>query len=154
MEKYNEINALVEEKIDELNKYVERLKKENAKVNELKGEYERLRKKLNYEKEEFNKKKDDVRAEFERKKEEELKKIEKEKKILLKNTNLLQNFPSKKVRDEIDGLKEQILKLQEEIKAKEQRNTLTLTRLKKQLNDAMTQNETLKQEIKVYETAL
>ena len=30
-------------------------------------------------------------------------------------------FPSKKERDEIDGLKEQILKLQEEIKAKEQR---------------------------------
>ena len=151
MEKYNEINQLVNEKIEELNRNIERLQKENIKVNELKNEYERLKKKYNFEMKDFTKKKEAAEAEFEKKKEEEIKKIEKEKKIQLKNTNLLQNFPSKKEREEIDNLKEQILKLQEEIKSKEQRNTLTITRLKKQLNDAKNKNETLKGEIKVYE---
>lgn len=151
MEKYNEINQLVNEKIEELNRNIERLQKENLKVNELKSEYERLKKKYNYEIKDFNKKKETAESEFAKKKEEELKKIEKEKKIQMKNTNLLPNFPSKKEREEIDNLKEQILKLQEDIKAKEQKNSLTITRLKKQLNDAKIKNETLKGEIKVYE---
>ena len=89
--------------------------------------------------------------EFERIKEEERRKIEHEKKIQIRNTKLLRDFPSKKEREEIDNLKEQMMKLQEESKSKDQRNKLAIDRLKRQLEESIKKNENLKIEIKYYE---
>ena len=77
------------------------------------------------------KKKENDIIEFERIKEEERRKIEHEKKIQIRNTKLLRDFPSKKEREEIDNLKEQMMKLQEESKSKDQRNKLAIDRLKR-----------------------
>ena len=105
-----------------MNKIIEKIKKDNNKVSELKREYERLQRKFKSEQEEYNKKRENDMIEFERMKEEERKKIEHEKKIQIRNTKLLRDFPSKKEREEIDNLKEQVMKLQEDIRSKDQRN--------------------------------
>ncbi|MCQ2820344.1 MAG: hypothetical protein MJ252_24010, partial [archaeon] len=76
---------------------------------------------------------------------------ERERKVQVRNTKLLQKYTNKKEREEIDALKEQVMKLQEEMRSKEQRNKLVLERLKKQLEDAQKKNTDLKNEIKVYE---
>lgn len=142
---------LVNQKISELNNEIDKLKRENEKVGKLKVEYDRLTKKLNREVEEFSGKKEKEMEEFNKWKEEELKKIEKERKVYLRNTKLLQNMPNRKEREEIDNLKEQNLKLQEEMKAKDQRNKLAMDRLKKQLEEANKKNEDLQKEIKFME---
>ena len=149
-----QIKDLVNEKIAELNKVIEKLKKDNIRVIELKKEYERLSKKYKIEVEEYNKKRENNRIEFEKMKEEERKKIEHEKKIQIRNTKLLRDFPSKKEREEIDNLKEQIMKLQEEMKSKEQRNKLAMDRLKRQLEESNKKNENLRAEIKIYENIM
>ena len=48
----------------------------------------------------------------------------------------MRDFPSKKEREEIDNLKEQMMKLQEESKSKDQRNKLAIDRLKRQLEES------------------
>lgn len=147
----SKINEILNEKIAELNKEIEKLKKENEKVAKLKSEYDRLNKKITREMEEFQIKKDKEQEEFKIWKEEEIKKIEKDRKVYLRNTKLLQNMPNKKEREEMENLKEQNLKLQEEMKAKDQRNKLAMERLKKQLEEANKKNDDLNKEIKFME---
>ena len=110
------INELVQEKIKELNVNVERLQREHNKVLQLKAEYDRLLLKFKNDNEDFAKKKELAEIEFETQKANELKRIEREKQIQKRNTNLLQDFPSKKERTEIDNLKEQIYTLQQQLK--------------------------------------
>jgi centromere protein J len=147
----NNYQEIINEKIEELNKEIDKLKKENEKVTKLKTEYERLTKKLNREMEEYYTKRQKEIEDFELWKEEETKKMEKERKVHLRNTKLLQNMPNRKEREEIDLLKEQVLKQQEEMKAKENRNKLANERTKKQLEDALKKNEELQKEIKFME---
>lgn len=142
---------LVSLKIIELNKQIENVKKENEKVSELKKEYEILTNKLKSDIEEYSQKKEFEKAEFEKYKAAELKKIERERKNQLKSTKNMQNIQSKKEREEIEALKEQIAKLQEEMKIKDQRNKLTIDKLKKQLDEMNKKNEALQNEIKQYE---
>ena len=110
-----------------------------------------MQKKFRNEQDEYNKKRQIDLYEFEKIKEEEKKKIEHEKRIQIRNTKLLRDFPSKKEREEIDNLKEQIMKVQEEMKSKDQRNKLAMDRLKRQLEESIKKNENLKIEIKYYE---
>ena len=145
------INELVQEKIKELNTNVERLQREHNKVLQLKAEYDRLLVKFKNDNEDFAKKKEIAEMEFETQKANELKRIEREKQIQKRNTNLLQDFPTKKERTEIDNLKEQIFNLEQQLKERDKRNKLNLNRLKKQLDDAYKKNESLMQAIKVYE---
>jgi len=147
----NNYQEIINEKIEELNKEIEKLKKENEKVTKLKTEYDRLTKKLNREMEEFYTKRQKEIEDFELWKEDEMKKMDKERKVHLRNTKLLQNMPNRKEREEIDLLKEQVLKLQEEMKAKENRNKLANERTKKLLEDALKKNEELQKEIKFME---
>ena len=58
---------------------------------------------------------------------------------------------NKKERDEIDSLKEQITKLQEELKMKDQKHKAAMDRMKRQLDEVTKKNELLQNEIKQYE---
>lgn len=49
-------------------------------------------------------------------------------------------MPNRKEREEIDGLTKQLKKLEEEVKIKDQRNKLTIERLKKQIAEAKEKN--------------
>jgi centromere protein J len=147
----NPINEILSEKLNELNKEIDKFKKENEKVGKLKAEYDRLTKKINREIEDFNKRKENEMNEFEQYKAEELKKIEKERKVMIRNAKQLQNQPNRKEREEIESLKEQLVKLQDDMKAKDQRNKLAMDRLKKQLEDTTKKNEELQKELKIME---
>lgn len=148
----NQINKdILDDKINELNQEIEKFKKENEKVTKLKSEYERLTKKLNKEIEDFTIKKQREIEDFENYKQDEMKKIEKEKKAYLRNTKLLQSMPNRKEREEIETLKEQVLKLQDEMKSKDNRNRLAMDRMRKQLEESNKKNEDLQKEIKIME---
>lgn len=55
-------------------------------------------------------------------------------------------MPNRKEREEIDGLTKQLKKLEEEVKIKDQRNKLTIERLKKQIAEAKEKNGELIEE--------
>jgi centromere protein J len=147
----NPLNEILNEKLNELNKEIDKFKKENEKVGKLKSEYDRLTKKINREIEDFNKRKEIETNEFEQYKAEEIKKIEKERKAHIKNSKQLQNMPNRKEREEIESLKEQVVKLQEEMKSKDQRNKLALDRVRKQLEESTKRNEELQKELRMME---
>jgi len=59
--------------------------------------------------------------------------------------------PNRKEREEIEALKSQVLKLTEEMKAKDTRNRLNNERLKKQLDEQISKNAELEKELKFME---
>lgn len=58
----------------------------------------------------------------------------------------MKNMPNRKEREEIDNLTKQLKKLEEEVKIKDQRNKLTIERLKKQVAEAKEKNSELIEE--------
>ena len=58
----------------------------------------------------------------------------------------MKSMPNRKEREEIDTLSKQLKKLEEELKIKDQRNKLTIERLKKQIAESKEKNEELIEE--------
>ena len=100
----------------------------------------------------YKKKENDIIS-FEKMKEEELKKLEKERKYQLRNINKnnQKEAQNKKEREEIESLRGQLNKLQDEIKLKEQRSRIAIDKIKKQLDETNKNNEALSEKIKYYE---
>jgi len=144
-------SIVVNEKLKELSKEFNKLKSENEKVAKLKFEYEKLNKKLITEMQEWTEKKEQETKDFEQWKEEEIKKLKKEKKVQEKNLKQLTSQPNRKEREEIEALKAQVVKLTEEMKAKDTRNKLNLERLKKQYDEQVVKNAELEKELKFLE---
>jgi hypothetical protein len=132
--KFKDDKQILDEKLKALDKEVQKFKNENENLSKLKLEYEKLTMKLNTDIRAFNLKKENDLKEFEIWREEEFKKINKEKKLLEKNSQ--NKLVSKKEKDEIELLRCQILKLQEDHRMKENTNKLVIDKLKKQLEEA------------------
>ena len=147
----SELQKMVNDKIEALNAEIAKFKAENDKVKRMRQKQEDMMKNLNKEMEDFQKKKEQEEKEFEVYKEEELKKIRKEKKITQKHFQAIANIPNRKEREEIEALKEQLSKAQEELKARDQRNKLVIERMRKQIEELSTRNAELQQEVKLLE---
>ena len=142
------------EKLKELNNQIQSLKIENEMVNKKKNEYEKLTVLLQQEINDFNDRKETETREFELYKENEKNKLLKEKKLFDKNLKALQsqqNAPNRKEREEIELLKQQLIKANEESKKKDTTNKLALDRLRKQLDEANYKIADLSKELKSLE---
>lgn len=135
----------IDQQIKQLNIEIVKFKEERQKVFRLKNEYEKLHYKLQEDLNSFNLRK----KEFETYRENEIKKLQKEKKNMMQeiksfnnlkvqNQNLTMN--AKRDKEQIENLKNQILKIQNENKQKEINNKLMIDKLKKQLEDAKKEN--------------
>ena len=132
---------IIEQKMNELNAELSECKEEKARMERLNNECLRIKLKLNNDMEQLNLRKD----EFEKYRETEIKRFEKERKLLntlkIQNQTLTQN--AKKDKDTIEGLKNQIIKIQQEMRQKETTSKLTIDKLKKQIEELKLKNETL-----------
>ena len=130
----------------ELENEIRKYKIENEKLNKLKKECEKETKKLSKKIEEIDILREQEKKEFEALKETEIKKIQQEKRIMERQTKALQNMPNKKEKTEIEALKKETDKLQEESKAKDLKYKLQIERIKKQYDDLTNTNKTLTEE--------
>ena len=110
---------------------MEILQNEINNVNELKKEYEKLNMYYNNELDKHERKLVNLKDIYTLKKEEEIKKIEEEREIL-KKENLFTDFPKEGKRDEILFLKDEINKINIEIKNKEEYFKDTIDKLEKE----------------------
>jgi hypothetical protein len=145
------VKRYVNDKIEVLNTEISKFKLENERVKKVRRKYEDMMKELNQKTEEFQKKKEQEMQELEEWKEGEKRKIKNEKKLAERQSKALANVPNRKEREEIENLKKQVTKLTDEIKIKEQRNKLTVERMRKQIDDLTLRNAEYQQEIKHYE---
>ena len=151
IENKDNYTSVANEKLKELNNEIVKLKIENEKVSKIKNEYEKLTILLQEENKEFSDKKDRENRDFENYKEDERNKILKEKKLFDKNLKAMQvqqNAPNRKEREEIESLKQQIIKLTEDTKKKETTNKLAIDRLRKQLDESNNKMAELSKELK------
>lgn len=144
-----------QERLIELNQHIQIVKNEKQKVLEMKNDYERLTKKLREDIMEYSRKKEQEKFEFEKYKEEELKKIEREKKVQYRNIKSLQTTAQmKKDKEENEFLKSEVLKLKEELKAKDQRNKLAMDRLRRQYEESLKKIDEMQKDIDILEEKL
>ena len=151
-----ELQKIVDDKIEALNSEIAKFKLENERVKKIRQRYEDMLKELNFQIEEFDRKRAQEREEFESWKEEEMKKIRNKEKLLIQKSSqvLTNNSIHRKDREEIELLKEQLHKCQEEMKSRDHRNKLVIDRLKKQNEELNNQNVKLQQEVALLEKNL
>ena len=133
-------------KIEELDKEIIKLRKENEKMKKVRESYETLNLKIQNDIREFNKKKENEIKKFEKYKEEETKKLIKERRQIINEQKQLNELKikyqssndnaSKRDREEIELLRIQFEKFQEDSKKKESNNKLIIERYKNQIEEA------------------
>ena len=127
IDKYNEKEIILNKKIKEMNKEIIKLKEEQGKINKIKLEYEKYLTKLNNDIYQFSQKKE----EFEKFRKNELNKIKNNKKNIIlesktikeiKNKNIELINKSKKDKEIIELLKQQINNLRLKLKGKKNKS--------------------------------
>ena len=127
IQKYNEKEQILNKKIKEMNKEIIKLKEEQNKINKIKLEYEKYNTKLNNDIYQFSQKKE----EFEKFRKNELNKIKNNKKNIIlesktikeiKNKNIELINKSKKDKEIIELLKQQINNLRMKLKGKKNKS--------------------------------
>ena len=146
-----QLKLIVNEKMNELNNEIKRLQNTNEKVSKLKADFERNSTKLSKDIDDYNLDKENKEKDFEILLEEEKNKFQKEKKLHEKNLKAIIMMPNKKEREEIENLKIQLQKLNDDNKKKEQNNKLNMDRLKKQLDEANNKISEMSKEVKFME---
>lgn len=145
------IKKYVNSKIDELNKELQKYKAKNRKVEQIKHELSEEKRSVAKEKAKFMVYKEEEMEILKEKRDEEMKKIKKERKISERNHKALINKPNRKEREEIETLKKQVIKLEEEKKAKEKKWRFNSDRYKRQIAELEKKNQTLEEEVLFYE---
>jgi centromere protein J len=134
---YQKLTRKLKLELEDLN---ERREKEFKRLKTESDEFEERRdrelKKLKLDAEEFYERKERELREIEEMRDEEMKKIQREKKQLERNIKLNLSIGNRRDKEEIDSLKAQISKLQEDHRFKDNTNKLLIDRLRKQLDDA------------------
>ena len=141
------VNELVEAKQTELENYLGLLQKEDDELDKLKTEYENLKYILNENIGKIGRKKQELKKKYEDKKEEKIKQIESERKTHIQQMNILSDFPGKSQMSEIIYLKDEINKLNDDLKDKQEYYMNTIDKLNKQLNETNKQNIELKNQL-------
>ncbi|XP_033123193.1 centromere protein J-like [Anneissia japonica] len=144
-------SKLLRDKLSELETEIERFRRENAALAQLRTEREKDLKVLKNEVATFEKQKTEELKSLEEFKKEEMKKLKKERRNFEKYQQAMKTMPDKKGREEIESLKDQLSELQEELSNKERRWTASSGRLRKRIEVLETENNQLRDEIKVME---
>ncbi|KAE8627483.1 hypothetical protein XENTR_v10007020 [Xenopus tropicalis] len=144
-------SRLLREKLVELETEIERFKIENAAVAKRREDQEKAMESLRKDMAAFEQQKALELAKFEEFKKEEIKKLQKERKVFEKYASAARAVPDKREREEIQGLKQQVADLQEDIKRKEAKWSTTQGRLRNQIDALSKENTELKEEIKFIE---
>ncbi|XP_028292005.1 centromere protein J [Gouania willdenowi] len=139
------------QRLAELEIEIERFKKENAALAKLRQESEIKQENLRKERLEFEQMKAEESAKFEEYKKEENRKLQKERKLFEKHAAASRAIPDKKEREEIQVLKQQLSSLQEELRRRESRWSLTNSRLRQQMDSCNQENSALRDEIRMLE---
>ncbi|KAM3144970.1 hypothetical protein pb186bvf_002975 [Paramecium bursaria] len=145
------VRKYVSDKINALNEKLQKVQAENDKVRKSKIKYDDQFRQLQREREEWEKQKINEKQELELFIEEEKKKILREKRVQERQIKTFQNVPNRKEREEFEQMKKQVLQLQEDIKAKDQKHKLNYDRMKKQYEDMVQRNQELQNEVKALE---
>ena len=144
------INEIIDEKKSELEKYLKILDKEILNINKIKNEYQKINLNYNNAIEKHKRIKNELKNKYAIKKEEEIKKIENEKKII-KNKNILLDFPKEKKKDNILEIKNEIEKIKNEIKEKEEFFRNSIEKIEKEYIEVNQINIKFKKILKYYE---
>ena len=142
--KFNEKIAELEKEIANYKTKNDKLKIEKAKLDERARQVEKEEARLEEERENQAKELEEIR-------EAEMRKIKREKQIAQRNMKAMENKPNRKEREEIEGLKDQLKKLEEEHLVRETRAKAKIERQKKQIEELQKDNEDLKNTIIRYE---
>uniref|UniRef100_A0A8C6TRI6 Centromere protein J C-terminal domain-containing protein n=1 Tax=Neogobius melanostomus TaxID=47308 RepID=A0A8C6TRI6_9GOBI len=144
-------SQLLRDRLVELEVQIERFKKENATLTKVRKDNQKLQEDLRRERFDFEQMKAQEMTRFEEYKREENRKLQRERKLLEKHMSAARAIPNKSERQEIQGLKQQLSSLQEELKRKESRWANTHSRLRHQLQALGQDNSTLRDEVKTLE---
>jgi hypothetical protein len=127
------VERVLKAKMEQLDKAIETYNQQTEAAQRLKRDYESLLSKSRVDFRDFEAKKKRELEELERVKNEELEKIKKERKTLEQRQRNMQmvNTSNKKEREEIEYLKKELLRVQEEAKAKETKMKAQIDRLNK-----------------------
>ncbi|XP_056144862.1 centromere protein J [Lampris incognitus] len=139
------------ERLVELEIEIERFKKENAVLTRIRQENERNQENLRKEHLEFEQRKAEELTRFEEHKKEETKKLQKARKVFERHSSAARAIPDKKEREEIQFLKQQLSSMQEELRRKESRWSITHNRLRQQIDSLSAENSALREEVHTLE---
>ena len=141
------VEQLVESKINELNSEVEKFKKENDQLKRVKIQFEELQRSYMKQTQEHEKEKQEFVEQVRKTIEEEKEKIAKETKLRERNQKLMANLPGKKERDELEYLKNEYAKYQEQNKVRDSKYKANKERLVRQLQEAKERKEALQEQL-------
>ncbi|XP_043105078.1 centromere protein J [Puntigrus tetrazona] len=144
-------SRLLRERLVELETEIERFKSENAALAKLKQENQDTQDNLKKEKADFEKKRMEDIAKWEEFKREEHKKLQRERKLFEKHAATVRARPDKQERDEIQALKLQLNRLQEDLRKRESRWSNTQSRLRQQVDSLSAENTSLRDQVRTLE---
>eukprot|EP00826_Nyctotherus_ovalis_P006961 TRINITY_DN11700_c0_g1_i4.p1 TRINITY_DN11700_c0_g1~~TRINITY_DN11700_c0_g1_i4.p1 ORF type:complete len:817 (-),score=241.19 TRINITY_DN11700_c0_g1_i4:125-2575(-) len=131
--------------LKKLSDEIEKLNKDRKKADKQKLEYEKLFKKFQEETVEFETYKEREIAHIGEIKEKEMKKFAQEKRVFDRQSKAIQSISGKKEKEEMEALKKETAKIQEDFKEKEGRYKALIDKAKRQLDDTLTKNKELEQ---------
>ena len=140
----------MKQKMDQLDKAIEAYNQQSEIAQKLKREYENMIGKQRIEFREFESRKKKEIEDIDKLKVEELEKLKKDRKLLEQKQRNLQlvSTSNKKEREEIEFLKKEVQRVQEEAKAKELKQKSQIDRLTKQVEEFKVKNNELNDELK------
>ncbi|CAL8070888.1 unnamed protein product [Calicophoron daubneyi] len=133
--------------IHRLESEVRRFKVENASLTKMKSEREESMRRLEQETKRFELYKAKEAKAFNEYKEAEMRKIRKERRVLDEYSRALKSTPSRKDREEIDRLKEELQESRNEINKREVRWHAAMTRLRSRIEELESERDQLKTRI-------
>eukprot|EP00743_Colponemidia_sp_Colp-15_P010647 GILK01011754.1.p1 GENE.GILK01011754.1~~GILK01011754.1.p1 ORF type:complete len:720 (+),score=171.68 GILK01011754.1:34-2193(+) len=146
-----DLKAVLKEKLQVLESEIARFTTENERCKQLRMEREKALQTLQSEKEEFRKQQEEEMKRFEEWKEGEMKRIKRDRRIAERQARNGNSNGGRPEREEMDALKEQIHKLQEDAKAREARFKAAQDRLKQKIDELTAKNEELEEELRFAE---
>ena len=147
-----EVERKMNEKIAELQNEINNYKIRNEKLKIEKFKVDEKQRQLDKQLENFEAQKQEELRQIEEFKEEEFKKIKRDRQIALRNAKAMENKPNRREREEIENLKEQLRKAEEEHLVKERKFKAQVERQKKKLDECAVEIDDLKSQIKIYES--
>ena len=145
---------LIDKKMEELQNELNLYKTEILKLKQHNSEIEKKERELENDRQEFEKFKEEEIRRIKELKKEEVRKMQRDKQIALRNQKLAENKPTKKEKEEIESLRQEIKHLEDESAAKDKKQKIISEKQKKkmeeqieEINEFKTKIERLEQQI-------
>lgn len=142
-----EIEQIMNDRAKQHNDIVNKYKKEYFSTTlKLEKEYSETLNEYNRNERLHKKNMEELKEAIDKKIEAERNKFVKEKRVFERQNKAMQNLPNRREREEIDALIKHLKQIEDDLKKKEQRNKLTIERLRKQVNESRDRNDELIEE--------